>query len=70
MVSEGKGVDWGDVVRMEEEKMVDVTLRLRGGGKKKKKRNTIPWNSKSETEKSETEKSRSEESSVEEAWTV
>ena len=42
MVSEEKGVDWGDVVRMEEEKMVDVTLRLRGGGKKKKKRKHDP----------------------------
>ena len=48
-------------------KEVDLTLRLTGGGKKKKKRNTIPGNSESETEKCETEKSQSEESSVEEA---
>ena len=58
----------GDVIRLEEGKMVDVVLRVEGGGEK---RNKNPWNSsESETEKSETEKSGSEESSVEEACRV
>ena len=51
MVSDWKRLDWGDVVRMEEGNMVDVTLRLRGGGGKN------PWNPESDTVKRERQRS-------------
>ena len=56
MVSEGRRVDGRNLAGMEEEKVVDVRLMMKGGGKKKKRVKNPLGFSESEVEKSETDK--------------
>ena len=57
MVCEGRRVDWGDLEKVDEGRVVEVGLMIKGGGKKEKGTKN-PWDSSgSEAEKGETDKS-------------